>query len=109
MSHYHYKSIHGGYSSVAVAPSLEGPGKNIPDPDTLCRLGFRTVIRSRNARAAAAAAASLALASSDAAEGAAATAAAVASIDDDDRCSLHRNEPGCVVGAHRQYLAAAGS
>lgn len=24
-----------------------------------------------------------------------------------DRCSLHRNEPGCVVGAHRQYLLAA--
>ena len=90
-----------------VAPSLEGPGKTIPDPDTPCRLGFRPVIRSRNARAAAAAAASLA--SSDAAEGAATAAAAVASIDDDDRCSLHRNEPGCVDGAHRQYLAAAGA
>ena len=23
-----------------------------------------------------------------------------------DRCSLHRNEPGCVVGAHRQYFPA---
>ena len=79
---------------MAVAPSLEGPGKKIV-PDTPCRLGFRAVvIRSRNARAAAAS-----LASSD--------AAAVASIDDDDRCSLHRNEPGCVVGAHRQYLAGA--
>jgi hypothetical protein len=81
--------------AVPPTPRLEGPGKNVV-PDTPCRLGFRAVIRSRNTRATAAAAASLA---SDA-EGAAAMA-----FIDDDRCSLHRNEPGCVVGAHRQYLA----
>nr|CAB3449096.1 unnamed protein product [Digitaria exilis] len=73
-------------AAAAAPPSLEGPGRRVP-AGALCRLGFRATTRSRNARATAA-------------------AADDESASAGDRCSLHRNDPGCVVGAHRQYLLA---
>jgi hypothetical protein len=87
------KKEHLQISSVSVPPSLEGPGRVIPDTP-LC-LGF-CATRARRARAVVAAAASL-----DTSD----PSGAFAVIS--DRCNLHRNEPGCVVGAHRQYLAGA--
>jgi hypothetical protein len=79
----------------SVAPSREDPGRMVPETP-LCFFGFRAT-RARNARATAAAASSFA--ASDPNGGTVAVAANVS-----DRCCLHRNEPGCVVGEHRQYL-----
>jgi hypothetical protein len=88
-----YRSAASACSSSSVPPSLEGPRRVIPDTP-LC-LGF-CATRARRARAVVAAAASL-----DTSD----PSGAFAVIS--DRCNLHRNEPGCVVGAHRQYLAGA--
>jgi hypothetical protein len=66
-------------------------------------LDFRDA-RARNARAAAISSPS---SSSSSVAGGGTIAAFAFAVAAGDRCSLHRNEPGCVVGAHRQYLATA--
>ncbi|KAG8070056.1 hypothetical protein GUJ93_ZPchr0006g46383 [Zizania palustris] len=84
------------YSLSSLVPSLEAVGRKHLILPTSC-LEFCDT-RARNARTAAAAAAVL-LSSSG-------SGCAVAAAD---RCNLHRNEPGCVVGAHMQYLYLAGA